>query len=44
MIDLLESVVLIITVYDINSQLYCYNSCFFIISDTALMFFVLRLC
>ena len=42
-IDLSESVILMITVYDINSQLYCYDNCFFIVSDNALTSFVLRL-
>ena len=43
MIDLSESVILTITVYDINSQLYCYDNCFLVISDNALTFFVLEL-
>ena len=34
-IDLSESVVLTITVYDINSQLYCYDNHFLVISDNA---------
>ena len=43
MIDLSESVILIITVYDINSQLYCYDNHFLVISDNASASFVLRL-
>ena len=42
-INLSESVVLTITVYDTNSQLYCYDNCFFVVSDNALASFVLRL-
>ena len=42
-IDLSESVVLTITVYDINSQLYCYDNHFFVVSDNALTSFMLRL-
>ena len=42
-IDLSESVVLTITVYDINSQSYCYDNHFLIVSDNALTSFVLRL-
>ena len=29
-VDLPESIILTITVYNINSQSYCYNSCFFV--------------
>ena len=43
MIDLSESVVLTITVYDINDQLYCYDNHFFVVSDNASASFVLRL-
>ena len=43
MIDLSESVVLTITVYDINSQLYCYDNHFLVVSDNASASFVLRL-
>ena len=43
MIDLSEFVILTITVYDINSQLYCYDNCFLVISDNALTSFVLEL-
>ena len=32
-----------ITVYDINSQLYCYDNCFLVVSDNASASFVLRL-
>ena len=43
MIDLSEFVVLTITVYDINSQLYHYKNQFFVISDNASVSFVLEL-
>ena len=42
-IDLSESVILTITVYDTDSQLYCYDNHFLVISDNALTSFVLRL-
>ena len=42
-IDLSKSVILTITVYDINSQSYCYDNHFLVISDNALTFFVLKL-
>ena len=42
-IDLSESVVLTITVYDINSQSYCYDNHFLVVSDNASASFVLRL-
>ena len=42
-IDLSEFVILTITVYDTNSQSYCYDNHFLIISDNALTFFVLEL-
>ena len=42
-IDLSESVVLTITVYDINSQSYCYDNHFLVVSDNALTSFMLRL-
>ena len=43
MIDLLKSVILTITVYNINSQPYHYNSCFFVTLDNAPAPFILRL-
>ena len=43
MIDLSESVILTITVYNINSQLYCYDNHFLVVSDNASASFVLRL-
>ena len=43
MIDLSESVILTITVYDMNGQSYCYDNCFLIVSDNALISFVLKL-
>ena len=43
MINLSESVILMITVYDTDSQLYCYNNHFLIISDTASASFILKL-
>ena len=43
MVDLLKSVILTIMVYDINSQSYHYNSCFFVTLDNASASFVLRL-
>ena len=43
MINLSEFIILTITVYDMNSQLYCYNNYFFVISDNASASFVLRL-
>ena len=42
-IDLSESVILMITVYDINDQSYCYDNCFLVISDNASASFMLRL-
>ena len=42
-IDLSESVILTITVYDTDSQLYCYDNHFLVISDNALTSFMLRL-
>ena len=42
-IDLSKSVILIITVYDINDQLYCYDNYFFVVLDNALISFMLRL-
>ena len=42
-IDLSKSVILTITVYDTDSQLYCYDNHFLVISDNALTSFVLRL-
>ena len=43
MIDLSKSVVLTITVYDINSQLYCYDNHFLVVSENALISFMLKL-
>ena len=43
MIDLSESVVLTITVYDINSQSYCYDNHFLVVSDNASASFMFRL-
>ena len=43
MIDLSKSVILTITVYNINSQPYCHNSYFFVTLDNALASFILRL-
>ena len=43
MIDLSESVVLTITVYDINGQSYYYDNHFLVVSDNALTPFMLRL-
>ena len=43
MIDLLKSVILTIMVYNINSQSYCHNSCFFVTQDNASAPFILRL-
>ena len=42
-IDLSEFIILIITVYDINTQLYCYDNHFLVVSDNASASFVLRL-
>ena len=42
-IDLSEFVILMITVYDINSQSYCYDNHFLVVSDNASASFVLRL-
>ena len=38
-----EFVILMITVYDINSQSYCYDNHFLVVSDNALTSFMLRL-
>ena len=38
-----EFVILMITVYDINSQSYCYDNHFLVVSDNASASFVLRL-
>ena len=43
MVDLPESVILTIMVYNINSQPYHYNSCFFVTLDNASASFILRL-
>ena len=43
MINLSESIILTITVYDINSQLYCYDNHFLVVSNNASAPFVLRL-
>ena len=43
MVDLLKSVILTITVYNINSQPYCYNSHFFVTLDNAPAPFILEL-
>ena len=43
MIDLSESVILIIIVYNTDNQLYCYKNCFFVTLNNASVFFVLRL-
>ena len=43
MIDLSEFIILTITVYDTESQLYCYDNCFLVVLDTASVSFVLRL-
>ena len=42
-VNLSESVILTIMMYDINSQSYCYNSRFFVTLDNASAPFILRL-
>ena len=42
-VDLLKSIILTIMMYDINSQSYHYNSCFFVTQDNASASFILRL-